>query len=121
MNREIKFRAWDSIKKEWLLGYGEGTLGGFSLDGELMLLGEWSRVLDDAFHDKIDLKVMQYTGLKDTNGKETYEGDVVEITTSVNAPKERKAVYWVPDSAAWSITNFYPHEIIGNIWENPAI
>jgi hypothetical protein len=41
--RELKFRVWDNINKEWLLGYKE--CGGFSINGLLMLMGEWQAIL----------------------------------------------------------------------------
>lgn len=39
--REIRYRAWDSVNKEWLFGYNSPNLGGFSMFGEVVLMGEW--------------------------------------------------------------------------------
>jgi hypothetical protein len=44
--RECKFRAWCAKHKRWLCGYEMPHLGGFSLFGEVMVLGEWSHILD---------------------------------------------------------------------------
>jgi len=80
---EIKFRAWDDEAKKWLLGYDIGKTGGFSLFGEIMVMGEWASILNEYLlhetHAPDALKVMQYIGLEDVNHKEIYEDDVVQV------------------------------------------
>tara|TARA_R110002094_G_scaffold157781_2_gene144059 strand:- start:21950 stop:22291 length:342 start_codon:yes stop_codon:yes gene_type:complete len=63
--RDIKFRAWNGDAMEY---------GGFSVhatSGRIVPYNPLTQV-------KVDSPLMQYTGLKDKNGKEIYEGDIVE-------------------------------------------
>ena len=110
MNREIKFRAWDKEnKKMWQFGL-------FDLDDHYVY-GEGECMPDD-------VEIMQYTGLKDKNGKEIYEGDVLSGKTLVgfedgmfvphyNMGREER----LEDIEGWNKTR----EIIGNIYENPEL
>ena len=117
MNREIKFRVY--IEKE-------GTENEYEMCYHLAFedYAPINELLGKVKH------LMQYTGLKDKNGKEIYEGDIVK-----GKEDEPMLVIWRNDLASfgltkkgWMFTHFFgetlePEEcsIIGNIYENPEL
>ena len=125
--REIKFRAWDSYRKK------------MCYDIEIDIYGEWSGQWyfsngdKDCFFDK-DIEgsqLMQFSGLKDKDGKDIYEGDILEtnVMLSETGEKCRSLVRFLEGSFIGNglmsndpiyINNFQP-EVIGNIYETPEL
>ncbi len=123
--REIKFRAWDKEAKQMFqidyINFHVQERKVYSV--EQVGGGELGAQYSHSF-DKIE--IMQYTGLKDKNGKEIYEGDIVSIKGG--APYEVEYDYewlgyqpwrsFITDEDMWMSHNI---EIIGNIYENPEL
>jgi hypothetical protein len=112
--RELKFRAWDKKNSRMAQVY---TLGLTGIEGSTINSG--GELLSGCGKENIEL--MQYTGLKDKNGKEIYEGDILKRNGENGFIQ---TVKW-DDMGMWNIaganTADYPIEVIGNIYENPEL
>jgi uncharacterized phage protein (TIGR01671 family) len=130
--RELKFRAWDGNKMHYpqIIGINGEV---FSWDHDRSWLHNcqyWDG--EEGFIDAPNL--MQFTGLKDKNGKEIYEGDIIQYFDKIVA-----VVVW-QDYGGWSYKwidptyikvrqhnpepffhNISLAEVVGNIYEHPEL
>jgi len=99
MNRELKFRIWDKNDTK-------SMIGPFS----------WNRLPN--FDQPDNFIILQYTGLKDKNGKEIYEGDILMPDTFDGIWPEQRNGVLVKDIRQ-PFANAHLFKIVGNIFENP--
>ena len=122
--REIKFRAWHKEKKIMgeVLGIDILHKEIFFSNGDVDCCG---------FADLIYIELMQYTGLKDKNNKEIYEGDIVKLRANHGIGVVKYYDEWgafvveyiKPRPLAVLGMNYYKEdiEVLGNIYKNPEL
>ena len=121
--REIKFRAWDTRSREYR---GESNLL-IGLTGWLF----WEFGYETRTVEPGAFIIEQYTGLKDRNGKEIYEGDILEIEFFGDRRERGVIEYcagagrfmWLePGGVLWGIrSNDSKNEVVGNIHQHPEL
>lgn len=134
--REIKFRAWHehnkdfeyvTIKSAWMNGVECVRSGAYSAEYTQKAMKE-CEITKDTFIPNADLE--QFTGLRDKNVREIYEGDIVrfDVVASERGPEKFGQTGIVQDVPryGWGIGGYSPawiknEEVIGNIHENPEL
>lgn len=121
--REIKFRVWDKEPKRMEYLDNNNTHHSFTF---IKGYAEYYNLQNGSGGDEYVL--MQYTGLKDKNGKEIYDEDIVQSPVGTKGK-----VIWY--EGGWNIFVNWEHksqyfylstvnnefQIIGNIYENPEL
>lgn len=129
MNREIKFRGYNEFDKKWVYGYG--------LHQSIFIDGSSNAYVTAGIREVFIVdkeSVGQYTEIKDYEGKEIYEGDIVkkefmeqwlEDTKLIGVVIMVEGCWCVLDEEnkkiepLWSETDI--NTVIGNIYENPEL
>jgi len=125
--REIKFRAWDKKGK-----YMFETMVIFNPDhnpqmGVCQIVS--NGVPEVRFVNINDFELMQFTGLKDKNGKEIYEGDIIDLNFETVHLRgkviQEESGDWLLYQDEQNFVGVHHNknriEIIGNIYENPEL
>jgi hypothetical protein len=115
--REIKMRAWDVVTKKWITNFW------LTSNGDLIYPNGGRPVIE---LKKDCYKLVQYTGLKDKNDKEIYEGDILtvwiggvkqdrpEVVTSL----EELYLNYNRDDSYYLFSSC---EVIGSKYQNPEL
>ena len=119
MIREIKFRAYHKERKE--------MFEIASIDFEEKKAALSNGIIKLLNVDFKQFEMLQYTGLKDKNGKEIYEGDIIICKYG---PEITMEVKWIDEGfrtlGKYNVDNYVGYvknsaEVIGNIYENPEL
>jgi uncharacterized phage protein (TIGR01671 family) len=147
MNRDIKFRGWDNqIGKMFIVGGLANLDYDYYSPHRYAINDTRSAGIGNGIHELNHTVLMQYTGIKDRNGREIYESDIVQVWYGSQKDGRPQEVRWngfcflpfndgcgacgtyamramaefVPDPN-FPFIKPYTIEVIGNIYENPDL
>jgi len=130
-NRDIKFRCWDGERMFENIGLTPIEVIVYDFHN-----GKMIPPTEDWRFGRDTVNIMQFTGLKDKNNKDIYEGDVMRKHTPYNEEWDTKFTYYkvsfgiINDRMQWFlhrfstlpyVGNFNELEVVGNIYENPNL
>jgi len=123
MNRDIKFRAWEPLNEKMIYfdGFIPFQIGDRFIEGSLNSQNQEKKYLTTMNFDAIE--VMEFSGLRDKNGKEMYEGDILHIEG-----RDIPQLLYFEDSAfqtdeflLFDVKLLRTIKVVGNIYENSEL
>lgn len=123
--RDIKFRAWDESNKVMHHDF-QFIKSGDEGNDWIVFASDKNSINDKIFSNPYfsqQMKIMQYTGLKDNNGKDIYEGDICRQKFSDETTIGDVRIEATRGAVLSGHTPCWPHdiEVIGNIYESPEL
>ena len=133
MNKELKFRVWSKVKNTWV----HNMMLLACIDGlpfaHFVEINEVDKSVKHHVYNasNLDVVIQQYTGLKDSRGKDIYEGDILQCK-GFDSWHDPEGYYYnqvvehkIMPAGESELSGFLyipiDREVIGNIFENPEL
>jgi uncharacterized phage protein (TIGR01671 family) len=141
--REFKFRIWHKKENRWLDPWAEEdpilSLKDFGEGCEVYIYDRETKNHSNLNCQMKDIVIQQYTGLKDRDGKDIYEGDIVlyPYKSGGGFSINEERVHWIQCEVKWKaggLALYWGHNdcnivtfnnkgfiVVGNIFQNPEL
>lgn len=121
--QEIKLRAWNIIEKRWMY------VACINFDSRIITAWYWDKDMKYGQTGRLTKKnykaLTQFTGLKDKDGKEIYEGDILQYYNDKTDNKLLVTFEWgmfyAVNDDLWHYVSKNAYIVIGNKFNNPEL
>ena len=125
--RQIKFRAWDEVDKKMVNITAFNFVDGNGKEVPSVIMVKYKD--GKKFYEAMEMSILllQFTGLEDKNGKEIYEGDIVELKDKSIVPHGEVRFFkgfigvQLEVGTVLGLGFEKDSKVIGNIYENPDL